>query len=228
MGNTHIQKNVDELTKNFRENLLALCNENLETQQSLAEKIGCTDGTISSYISGKTFPNLDMLIRIANYFETTPDELIGYPHKIEEAKQRFFSEKTGLSTKTIEKLYDYKKWKDHEEDLEALNFLIRYSDDTDEGLSILRCLYEAIHNQPIKLDITDTDAIETYYNDNDYFLKPLRKNGECIHMSDIYLMLISKKINYIVKEKIWKLTKVKKATKERLEQRISQNKKKGN
>ena len=224
MKTIYNSKDADKLMETFRNNLADLCNENLETQKSLAEKVGCNHGTISNYISGETLPSLDMIIKIADYFETTPDELIGYPSKAEEEKQRFFSEKTGLSTKTIEKLYDYKKWGDHQEDIEALNYLIRYNDETDEGLTLLRCLYEAIYNQPLKIDITDTDSIKTYYNDSNYFLEPHLKSREHIHMSDIYIMMVSKKINYIVKEKIWKLDKIKKATKEHLKQKISRSK----
>lgn len=129
----------------------------------------------------------------------------------------FFSDKTGLTLNAINKLYDYKKWGENNEDLTALNHLINNNDATDDKLSLLHCLYDAIYHQPLKIDIFNK-ANDTYYKDESFFLEPYLSEGVHVTLSDVYLMLFYKKIDYVVKKKLWKLKNVRKAIKELLEQ----------
>ena len=49
-----------------------------KTQKEVAEAVGLTQFTYSNYESGKTQPDFDMLIRLADYFHTTVDALLGH------------------------------------------------------------------------------------------------------------------------------------------------------
>ncbi|MEA5145645.1 MAG: helix-turn-helix transcriptional regulator [Candidatus Limiplasma sp.] len=48
------------------------------TQQSLADALGVSKNTIFSWEKGIRNPSLDMLQKIATYFATTVDNLLGY------------------------------------------------------------------------------------------------------------------------------------------------------
>lgn len=48
------------------------------TQEQLAEALGVTTGAVHKWESGKTTPELTMLVQIAQFFETSIDELLGY------------------------------------------------------------------------------------------------------------------------------------------------------
>ena len=213
-----LQEYANEFTKKFAENLVALCNENIEAKNQLAKELGTTPQTISHYIARKSLPKLDTLIMIAKHFEVSLDELVGLPTKPKKQNQQFFSDKTGLSISAINKLYNYKRWKTHDKDLTALNFLIGYNDFTDDNNTLLRYLYDAIYHRPRKIDITDKKN-STYYNDNYFFLEPYLTEGMFVPMSDVYLMLFYKKIEHIVKNKIWDLNDVQETTEKLLEQK---------
>lgn len=48
------------------------------TQEQLAEALGVTTGAVHKWESGKTTPELTMLVQIAQFFETSIDELLDY------------------------------------------------------------------------------------------------------------------------------------------------------
>ena len=51
-------------------------NEEYLTQEQLAEKIFVSTKTISNWETGKTMPDIDSLIRLANFFELSLDNLL--------------------------------------------------------------------------------------------------------------------------------------------------------
>ena len=51
------------------------------SQQQLAEVIGSTQQSVNKYENHKVEPDIDTLIRIANFFDTTVDYLIGNTDK---------------------------------------------------------------------------------------------------------------------------------------------------
>lgn len=57
-------------------NLKALMNEHGETQEQLAEIAGCTQTFISKMINGFKMPSAEMLLRIADHYHCTVDDLI--------------------------------------------------------------------------------------------------------------------------------------------------------
>lgn len=65
----------------FSEKLKTLRKESGLTQSQLAQELGISNKTISVYEKGASLPTLDTLVRIASYFDTTTDYLIGYSDK---------------------------------------------------------------------------------------------------------------------------------------------------
>lgn len=56
------------------------------TQRQLADAIGVSQQSVNKYENHNIEPDIDMLIRIADFFETSVDYLIGHtelPHKIQ-------------------------------------------------------------------------------------------------------------------------------------------------
>lgn len=47
------------------------------TQVELAKRIGTTNVTISRYLTGERMPRIELVIKMANVFETTVDYLLG-------------------------------------------------------------------------------------------------------------------------------------------------------
>lgn len=52
------------------------------SQQKLADTIGVTQQTINRYENNDTEPDIDTLIKFAEYFETSVDFLIGYTEPV--------------------------------------------------------------------------------------------------------------------------------------------------
>lgn len=61
---------------NFKENLKLLRKENGITQDSLAKLLNTTTKTISHWETGYAEPSLAQLLKIAEVFEITVDELL--------------------------------------------------------------------------------------------------------------------------------------------------------
>lgn len=61
---------------NFSENLARILDEKGISQRELAEKLECTDGSVSLYVNGHRKPNLDVLTKIADVLNVKIDELI--------------------------------------------------------------------------------------------------------------------------------------------------------
>ena len=51
---------------------------NQKTQKQIAQDLNLTPQTLSNYIQGKTDPDIKTLIKLADYFHTTVDNLIGH------------------------------------------------------------------------------------------------------------------------------------------------------
>jgi len=60
---------INEKIKQYRK-------EQKWTQKELSEKLNVSDKTISSWETGRTYPDLDSLIEVADLFEISLDELI--------------------------------------------------------------------------------------------------------------------------------------------------------
>jgi Predicted transcriptional regulators len=62
---------------NFSERLKELRSSKGLTMEQLGKEIGSTKGTISNLENGNKKPSLDMLIKLANYFNISIDYLVG-------------------------------------------------------------------------------------------------------------------------------------------------------
>ena len=65
----------------FPERLKALRQEKNTTQRAIANYLNITDTAYGFYEQGKNYPNMDILIRLADYFEVSLDYLVGRSEK---------------------------------------------------------------------------------------------------------------------------------------------------
>lgn len=65
----------------FSINLKKLRKKENMSQDSLAEQLNVSRQTVSSWERGKSYPDLDMLVRICDALHTTPDGLLYPPEK---------------------------------------------------------------------------------------------------------------------------------------------------
>lgn len=65
----------------FTDNLKALRKQKKLTQKELAEQIGIKQNSYSDWENGKNEPSLDNIIKLAEVFYVTTDELLGYKVK---------------------------------------------------------------------------------------------------------------------------------------------------
>ncbi len=85
-----------------------------ELQIKVAMELGTTQETISSYETGRVFPSSDMLIKIAEYYNTSIDYLLGrtkYDLPIDEIKPNTISEDDFLLLNKINALSTINKAK---------------------------------------------------------------------------------------------------------------------
>ncbi len=93
-------------------NLLAV---NRKKQKELAHFLGVTDNTISYYVSGSRTPNLSQLIKIAEFFNTSVDYLLGLTDAATTDKDvQYICDYTGLSEDAIDTLHSCIKIMDEE------------------------------------------------------------------------------------------------------------------
>lgn len=83
----------------FYENFVALCEDKGEAITGVVQKLGGSKGNISNWRNG-SYPNSDLLIKIADYFEVALDYLLGRSIKSEK-KYLIFS----LEEKRLVRLY---------------------------------------------------------------------------------------------------------------------------
>ena len=111
--------NMSGCDSKFAKRLRKLLKQPNITQQALADKLGVKRQAISSYSKGLTQPDIEKLIKIAQFFNVSTDYLIG---KLEVPKtdgelqptdielQQLFCEYTGLTLKALKHLASLKKY----------------------------------------------------------------------------------------------------------------------
>lgn len=62
------------------------------TQEALAEALGVTNQAVSRWESGGSYPDMEIVPAIANYFHVSIDELFGYQNDREERIKRILEE----------------------------------------------------------------------------------------------------------------------------------------
>ena len=97
-----------------KNNLQTLRNKLGYKQIKVAMDLGTTQETISSYETGRVFPNIDMLIALAEYYNTTIDYILcrtKYDMPIDSIKPNNISDKDFILLNKINKLSTINKAK---------------------------------------------------------------------------------------------------------------------
>lgn len=90
----------------FGRNLERIRKEKKISQTRLGQELGLTQQMISSYEKGASSPNVEILIKVADYFQLSIDELVGYSveHQYRSTTEtRFLQYFKGLNAKDQEK-----------------------------------------------------------------------------------------------------------------------------
>lgn len=92
------------------ERLLILRRERGLTQEEVAEKIGVSNKTYSKWETGSTSPDIETLVRLAEAFSVTTDDLLGLsdsrPVSFEEAAQAEVERNLDNPVKTLFRMYE--------------------------------------------------------------------------------------------------------------------------
>ena len=101
------------------------------TQDNLAEALGVTAQAVSRWESGGSYPDMEMIPTIANYFHVSIDELFGYHDEREEKIKTILDNATKILTKQGFTMYQGS-----------------LSDDVEECVNMLRAASEEFPNEP--------------------------------------------------------------------------------
>ena len=69
------------------------------TQDNLAESLGVTAQAVSRWEAGRSYPDMEMIPAIANYFHVSIDELFGYHDEREEKIRTILEKASRIITK---------------------------------------------------------------------------------------------------------------------------------
>ncbi len=112
------------------------------TQDNLAEALGVTAQAVSRWESGTTYPDMQMIPAIANYFHISIDELFGYHDDREEKIKNILENATEILTKQGFTMYQGSLSEDVEE---CVNMLRAASEEFPNEPKILLKLAQALH-----------------------------------------------------------------------------------
>ena len=113
-------------------------------QKDLAEYLGITSNTVSYFITGKRRPNLEQIVKIANFFSVSTDYLMGLSDVSTTDKDiKNACELTGLSEETIKYLSSFKSDCFEEAFIKFIDLLIKELKDTPSFFSDLMDLRES-------------------------------------------------------------------------------------
>ncbi|UOQ47208.1 helix-turn-helix domain-containing protein [Gracilibacillus caseinilyticus] len=88
------------------------------TMKQLGEKFSLAESTISGYENGNRKPDMDLVIKLADFFEVSVDYLYGREEKQLDHDNLFFFDMEGLTEEEINDIkrhIDYVKWKAKQE-----------------------------------------------------------------------------------------------------------------
>lgn len=98
-----------ELSKEIGNRINSLLAIQDKKQKDLASYLGVQDNTISYFISGKRMPNTEQIIKIANFFNTTSDYILGLTKvKTTDKDLKFVCDYIGLDENTVNKFIEFK------------------------------------------------------------------------------------------------------------------------
>ncbi len=112
------------------------------TQDNLAESLGVTAQAVSRWEAGRSYPDMEMIPAIANYFHVSIDELFGYHDEREEKIRTILEKASGILTKQGFTMYQGSL---SEDVLECVNMLRAASEEFPNEPKILLKLAQALH-----------------------------------------------------------------------------------
>ena len=112
------------------------------TQDNLAESLGVTAQAVSRWEAGRSYPDMEMIPAIANYFHVSIDELFGYHDEREEKIRTILEKASGIITKQGFTMYQGSL---SEDVLECVNLLRAASEEFPNEPKILLKLAQALH-----------------------------------------------------------------------------------
>lgn len=90
----------------FQRRFRILYNENCTTQKELAIALNVSRQTIAGWLLGKSLPDIDVLVNLAQYYHVSADYLLGLSDmRTPDMSQRAAAEYTGLSEEAVERLH---------------------------------------------------------------------------------------------------------------------------
>ncbi len=150
------------------------------TQNHLAEALGVTAQAVSRWESGGSYPDMEMIPAVANYFHVSIDELFGYHDEREEKLKSILENATKILTKQGLTMYPGSLSDDVEE---CVNMLRAASEEFPNEPKILLKLAQALHmwgfnKYGIKMTSADSSGVREedidYNSQNIYWQEAVR------------------------------------------------------
>ena len=194
----------NELSKIIGERINTLLAKNEFKQKDLAEWTGIKpENTISYFCSGKRMPNTSQLKKIAEFFNTTTDYLLGLsPSPSNEVAYIELTELTGLSDEAIEQLWEEYKggWRgDNNQANDIMNRFIQegylgelvgeiadYADNLSSHIAYLTEIYQSAYKQYEIYALERMKQLTRIVNDNEVCVD---KESLHVFVSDEYRTL---------------------------------------
>lgn len=175
MPKTRKGSRVELYNSHFAATLRALMEKNGTTQKELADFVGVRPQTLSLYCTGETQPNVDKLLKIAEFYEVTTDYLITGTI-LEDLPVR---EMLGLSERTVEnmKLVKDGYFEDSPYMLALLDFVLG-DKDFYTAMERAACFQQAKADDKDRTDYYEFKAMQAL---QDYFMDVFEKDIEALY-----------------------------------------------
>ncbi len=161
------------------------------TKTKAADGIGISRVALGYYESGERRPDIEVLSKIAKYYDVSTDYLLGLTKvKKPDIEVRAIAEKTGLSQQAIDTIRGYKE--DDPDLLIGLNFLIE-DDDFKEALSRLDDYKYDLMRSRLPL-IEYTKAIASGEPPEESLITGLDQAADRVHASEYYTVKAFQKL----------------------------------
>lgn len=143
-------------------------------QKDLAAYLGVPDNTISYFVSGKRTPNIEQIVKIAEYFSVSTDYLLGLSDvETTDINIKAICDYTGLSEEAISTLHFVKRWKnfvflnDFICEFNSFDVIDEYIESLDdEWISLENTLKIYYHERRVSDDEFEEDGIIEEYEDS--------------------------------------------------------------
>ena len=203
------KKKTESSDKYFSSRLKDFMSLHEISQTQLAQKMGITRQSISKYLNGE-LPSAKILIEIADYFDTTPNYLLGYSNIkdssiVDDATS--FNKLTSLSEETIKQLIE---WTDKNSTSRPVYLILALDKliTSEYSLDLRISLYELMHSvnrlvdQKAKFNNpkAETTTLFTHKYGDYVFYEPVDKNSMYKTRTHIEMLLwrASKEFSYFL------------------------------